>query len=146
MNTVVTSPPMPPMTTPAALPSSAQPMSPSNPIRKKMTASRMCPPVMLPKSRNDSDSGRARWLMISITNIRGFSHQGTGPVKCLRYFSAPCFRTPIQWYETNTISAQAAVVFRLPVGPTSPGTRLMRFPVRMNRPRVAMSGRYRRPL
>ena len=51
---------------------------------------------MLPKSRSVSESGRARWLMISITNISGLSASGTGPMKCLRYVTAPCLRTPIQ--------------------------------------------------
>ena len=63
---------------------------------------------MLPKSLSVSESGRARWLMISITNIRGLSASGTGPAKCLRYGMSPCFRAPIQWYATNTTIAQAA--------------------------------------
>jgi len=41
----------------------------------------------------------------------------------------------------KTIRAQAAVVLRFVVGPARPGTRLMRFAVKMNRPRVAISGR-----
>ena len=63
-----------------------------------MMASRMWPPTMLPKSRSVSDSGRARWLMISITNISGLSASGTGPMKCLQVRARrPCLRTPIQW-------------------------------------------------
>jgi len=52
---------------------------------------------------------------------------------------------PIAWYDTKTMSAQAAVVLRFAVGPATPGMRLSRFPVRMNRPSVAISGRYGRP-
>ena len=49
---------------------------------KKKMASRMWPAIMLPKRRRDSDSGRAQWLMISMTNISGLSTAGTGPAKC----------------------------------------------------------------
>jgi hypothetical protein len=45
----------------------------------------------------------------------------------------------------NTTRAHAAVVFRLLVGMARPGTIEKRLPVRTNRPRVAMSGRYGRP-
>jgi hypothetical protein len=58
-------------------------MSPSRPIRKKMMASRMWPPVMLPNRRRERDRGRARWLMISMGTMRGAS-QTTGPMKCRR--------------------------------------------------------------
>jgi len=36
---------------------------------------------MFPKSRSESESGRAQWLMISMMNIKGFSIVGTGPAK-----------------------------------------------------------------
>ncbi len=62
---------------------------------KKKMASRMWPASMLPKRRSDSDNGRAQWLMISMTNISGFSRIGTGPAKCFRYGMKPCLRTPI---------------------------------------------------
>ena len=58
-----------------------------------MIASRMWPAAMLPNSRSDSDSARAKWLTISIGNISGAS-AGTGPAKCLRYFTKPCVRMP----------------------------------------------------
>ena len=64
------------------MPESAQPSIPSKPIMKKKMASRMWPAIMLPKRRRDSDSGRAQWLMISMTNISGLSTAGTGPAKC----------------------------------------------------------------
>ena len=85
-----------PMRIPPREPDSAQPSIPSSPIMKKKMARRMWPAIMLPKRRRDSDSGRAQWLMISMTNISGLSRVGTGPAKCLRYGMTPCFRAPIQ--------------------------------------------------
>ena len=105
-----------------------------------MIASRMCPPVMLPKRRSVSDSGRARWLMISIGIISGAS-AGTGPMKCLQVVAEPLLLDADVVVAKNTTSAQAAVVLRLSVGPTCPGTRPIRLPTRMNRPSVAISGR-----
>ena len=82
-NAIMRIPPSPPTTIPAALPDSAQPKRPSSPIRRNIAASRRWPPVILPKRRSESESGRAQWLMSSIGSIRGASHT-TGPMKCLR--------------------------------------------------------------
>ncbi len=113
-------------------------------VMKKTIESKMCPPSMFPKSRRVRDSGRARWLISSIGTMSGAS-AGIGPAKCLRYAPSPCARIPIQWYEKNTTSAHARLVFTLSVGAVKPGTSPRRFEAKMKRPSVAIRGRNRRP-
>ena len=50
---------------------------------------------MLPKSRIDRETGREKWLMISIGIISG-ARAGMGPMKCLKYLR-PWALTPWAW-------------------------------------------------
>ena len=43
---------------------------------------------MLPNKRRDKETGREKWLMISI-GIRRGARRGVGPAKCFRYLPRP---------------------------------------------------------
>ncbi len=51
---------------------------------------------MFPKRRMESETGREKWLMISM-GTRSGAKRGMGPVKCLRYLNRPWDLIPCQW-------------------------------------------------
>ncbi len=51
---------------------------------------------IFPKRRMDSETGREKWLMISMGRRSG-AIRGMGPVKSLRYLNKPWDLIPCQW-------------------------------------------------
>src|SRR4030042_4896619 len=68
--------------------------------RNSTTKRTISSPLILPNKRKVKESGREKWLMISMGIIRGGSHQ-TGPINCLKYFT-PWVLTPTTCVEKKT--------------------------------------------